>query len=121
MQSQLILPACCLRLQWFLEGVGLPGLNNLLAGYSDKSAYAQCIFSFFKNDGSSTEPLIFAGRCAGSIVEARGPTNFGWDPVFQPDGFDKTFAELSSSEKNTISHRYKAICALREHLLAESV
>ena len=102
-----------LACQWFLEGVGLEGLNKLLAGYTDKSAYAQC---------QSTKPLLVAGRCPGSIVEARGPTNFGWDPVFQPDAFgNKTFAELSSEEKNTISHRYKALSALREHLLSESV
>lgn len=96
-------------------------MNKLLAGYADKSAYAQCLFSFFKNDGSSTEPLLFAGRCPGTIVEPRGPTNFGWDPVFQPDAFgNKTFAELSSDEKNTISHRYIALSALRDHLLSEN-
>ncbi len=34
---------------------------------------------------------------------------FGWDPVFMPDGFDKTFAEISSEEKNKISHRGRAL------------
>ena len=48
-------------------------------------------------------------------MPARGPHNFGWDPIFQPDGFDKTYAELDASVKNTISHRYKALVALRDH------
>ena len=52
----------------------------------------------------------------GLIVPARGPPNFGWDPIFQPDGFDQTYAELDSSVKNTISHRYKAVYALRKYL-----
>ena len=39
------------------------------------------------------EPL-FVGRTDGSIVPARGPLDFGWDPVFQPDGFDATYAEM---------------------------
>lgn len=88
----------------------------MLSAYEDKSAYAQCIFSFHKNDGSTEKPRVFVGRCPGTIVEARGETRFGWDPIFQPDGFDKTFAEISAEEKNAISHRYKALCALREFL-----
>ena len=35
-----------------------------------------------------------------------GPKEFGWDPIFQPDGFDKTFAEMAKEEKNKISHRF---------------
>ena len=51
-------------------------------------------------------------------MSARGPPNFGWDPIFQPDGFDQTYAEMDPSVKNTISHRYKAICSLREYLVS---
>ena len=50
------------------------------------------------------------------IVSARGPTYFGWDPIFQPIGFDKTYAELDPIEKNAISHRSKALHALCEYL-----
>jgi len=42
-------------------------------------------------------------------VPARGPTNFGWDPVFQPKGWKKTYAEMTKDEKNGLSHRYKAL------------
>jgi non-canonical purine NTP pyrophosphatase (RdgB/HAM1 family) len=49
------------------------------------------------------------GICEGSITEeVRGPTEFGWDPIFIPQGFQQTFAEMSSEEKNQISHRYLA-------------
>ncbi|GAA3508424.1 non-canonical purine NTP diphosphatase [Aquimarina addita] len=59
----------------------------------------------------------FSGICEGTITkQKKGDKGFGYDPVFLPDGFDKTFAELSLSEKNNISHRGKAIKQLVEHL-----
>ena len=47
-------------------------------------------------------------------MPARGPKYFGWDPIFQPDGFDQTYDEMPKSIKNTISHRYKALEKLKE-------
>ncbi|CAG8518258.1 9843_t:CDS:2 [Acaulospora colombiana] len=64
------------------------GLNRLLAGFEDKSAYALCTFAY--STGPGTEPMLFEGRTDGRIVSPRGPTDFGWDPIFQPDGFDQT-------------------------------
>jgi XTP/dITP diphosphohydrolase len=59
------------------------------------------------------------GTIEGQIAEApRGSAGFGYDPVFQPQGYDKTFAELSGDVKNRISHRAKAIEALRDVLSA---
>ena len=52
------------------------------------------------------EPVVFVGRTEGRIVPARGPTDFGWDPVFQADGFGQTYAEMEKEVKNSISHRY---------------
>ncbi|CAJ0640895.1 2500_t:CDS:2, partial [Entrophospora sp. SA101] len=60
----------------------------MLSGFEDKSAYALCTFAY--SSGQNDEPILFEGRTNGKIVEARGPNNFGWDPIFQPDGFDKT-------------------------------
>jgi inosine triphosphate pyrophosphatase len=105
-------------IKWFLEKLGHEGLNNMLAAYPDKSAYAQCIFAF--SEGPGSEPRVFVGRTPGTIVPARGPTNFGWDPVFQPDGFEGTYAELDKEVKNTISHRAKSLNLLRTHLNKES-
>ena len=59
----------------------------------------------------------FEGVAEGVIVDvARGTAGFGYDPIFVPEGFDKTFAELPTETKNRISHRAKAIAALREAL-----
>lgn len=90
------------------------GLYKLLAGFEDKTAYALCIFAYGE---PGKDVKLFMGRTDGKIVEPRGPTDFGWDPCFQPVGFDETYAELDKVIKNTISHRYKAIDALKKHLL----
>lgn len=55
------------------------------------------------------EVQIFEGRTEGKIVVPRGKRDFGWDPVFQPDGFELTYAELDASVKNSISHRGRAL------------
>lgn len=107
--------------QWFLDKTGHAGLNNLLAAYDDKTAYAQCVFAFCAGPGEA--PVTFDGRTAGRIVPARGPTDFGWDPVFEPDeaqpasGDRLTYAEMDKATKNKISHRYKALDQLRAHLV----
>ena len=59
----------------------------------------------------------FEGIVEGRIAdEVRGDFGFGYDPIFVPDGFEKTFGELPTEVKNTISHRAKAIRALAERL-----
>lgn len=60
----------------------------------------------------------FEGVVKGVIVDvARGSGGFGYDPVFQPNGFDLTFAEMPAKLKNKMSHRAKAVAALREALI----
>ena len=49
-------------------------------------------------------------------MPARGPTDFGWDPIFQPDGYDETYAEMPKSEKNKISHRKRSLDELRAYI-----
>ena len=61
--------------------------------------------------------FFFEGIVNGKIIEEkRGASNFGYDPVFMPDGYDKTFAELTESEKNKISHRGIVIRKLADFL-----
>jgi len=95
-----------------LESVGHEGLNNLLAAYTDKSAEAVCTFAY--SDGPGFQPIIFQGRTSGKIVPARGPTHFGWDPIFEYEG--QTYAEMDKEEKNKISHRYNALEKLKAWL-----
>ena len=106
-------------IKYFLEKMGHDGLNRMLADFADKSAYAQCIFAF--SEGPHDEPHVFVGRTPGSIVPARGPHDFGWDPVFQPDGHAHTYAEMPKEVKNTISHRYHSVAALRAYLVENRV
>ncbi|KAI1261278.1 inosine triphosphate pyrophosphatase [Xylariaceae sp. FL1019] len=96
--------------KWFMSSIGHEGLNNMLAAYPDKSAQAVATFGFCKGPGQ--EILLFQGRTDGKIVPARGPTNFGWDPIFEYEG--QTYAEMDKAAKNKISHRYKALEKLRE-------
>ncbi|KAK9916077.1 hypothetical protein WJX75_008323 [Coccomyxa subellipsoidea] len=102
-------------IKWFLQKLGHDGLNRMLAGFEDKTGYAQCIFAY--SPGPSAEPQVFIGRTEGRIVQARGQTSFGWDPIFQPDGYEETYAQLDKAIKNTISHRYRALDKLRDYLL----
>lgn len=61
---------------------------------------------------------LFEGIVEGEIIrERRGGEGFGYDPIFQPDGYDKTFAELGIDIKNRISHRARATQRLAEYLL----
>lgn len=104
-------------IKWFLESLGHDGLNKLLAGHEDKSAYALCIFAYVQDKDS--EPILFEGRCHGRIVPARGPNAFGWDPIFEPSETEgntakHTFAEMDKDIKNSMSHRAKALAQVKE-------
>lgn len=105
-------------IKWFLTNVGPEGLYKMLSAYEDKSAQAICTFAYHTGD-SSDEVLLFQGVTEGDIVVPRGPRDFGWDPCFQPKGYDRTYAELPKSEKNQISHRYKALKQLQEYLMKD--
>ncbi|KND88998.1 Inosine triphosphate pyrophosphatase [Tolypocladium ophioglossoides CBS 100239] len=99
-------------IKWFFEKLGYEGLNNLLAAYPDKSAQAVCTFAYCEGPGH--EPIVFQGRADGKIVPARGPTNFGWDPIFEYEG--QTYAEMDEVEKNKISHTFRALEKLKDWL-----
>lgn len=62
--------------------------------------------------------IVAMGEIVGSIIkEPRGTNGFGYDPLFLPDGYDKTTAELPSEVKNKISHRFRAFNQLKKYLL----
>lgn len=72
----------------------------------DRTARFKTVMAYITTD----KTLTFEGSVEGVILsEQRGEGGFGYDPVFLPDGFEKTFAELDSAVKNSISHRGRAI------------
>ena len=76
-----------------------------MKGAIERSAQFRTVISLLMND----KEYQFEGICTGHIIEAeKGENGFGYDPVFVPDGADKTFAEMSMEEKNLYSHRKKA-------------
>lgn len=84
----------------FLAKLGLDGLNTLLSGFKDKSATAICTFAYCS--AADAEPIVFEGKTAGKIVPPRGDNRFGWDPILEIDGTGKTYAEMTSEEKNQV-------------------
>ena len=89
-------------------------LLELLKNKSDRRAEFICVVAVALNED---EVKIFEGRLKGRIAnEMRGKYGFGYDPVFIPEGYDKTIAELGPEIKNKISHRRKAIQKALEFL-----
>ncbi len=91
-------------------------VNKLLKemeGKSDRRARFKTVISLILDD----KEYFFEGTVEGKITEQpRGDSGFGYDPVFMPDGYNITFAEMSPEEKNKISHRGKAVKKLVEFL-----
>lgn len=72
----------------------------------NRSAYFKTVVCFYESENKYN---FFDGICEGKIsTEKYGEKGFGYDPLFIPNGFEKTYAEMSEEEKNTISHRGKA-------------
>ena len=92
--------------------LGVDGVLKLLEGETSRGAHFRSVIAYW--DG---ELHLFTGRVDGEITtEPRGSGGFGFDPVFKPHGFDKTFAEMTTGEKNRISHRGRALKAFAEWL-----
>ncbi|KAL6032744.1 hypothetical protein STEG23_016182 [Scotinomys teguina] len=65
--------------------------------------------------GCRQQQPVLCNGFQGQIVKPRGSRDFGWDPCFQPDGYEQTYAEMPKAEKNSISHRFQALLKLQEH------
>lgn len=102
-------------IKWFLKGVGLRGLVDMLYKFEDKSAKAICTFGYCEGPGK--EVKLFQGITLGLIVESRGHQNFGWDSIFEPQGFNQTYAEMNKDVKNSVSHRFSALDKFKKFLL----
>ncbi|WP_038334525.1 MULTISPECIES: RdgB/HAM1 family non-canonical purine NTP pyrophosphatase [Empedobacter] len=85
-----------------------------LEGETNRKAYFISIFCLILNG----KEYFFEGRVNGTIAtEIMGDNGFGYDPIFIPDGFSKSFAQMTAEEKNAISHRGKAVEKLNDFLI----
>lgn len=81
---------------------------------SERGAKFVSVITMVFPDG---EKIVARGECKGHILyEPKGPGGFGYDPLFVPEGHDRSFGEMSAAEKNQISHRARALENLREKL-----
>lgn len=99
-------------IKWYLESVGDTGIRKMIEWFANKKASAMCTIGYAYDD--TTE--FFQWVTTGTVVEPTVQTDFGRDALFQPDGYSKTYAHMSKEEKNTISHRGKALQLLQEFL-----
>ena len=91
-------------------------LLSELDGLNDRRARFRTVIALISNN----ELKEFEGKIEGAIIkERRGNGGFGYDKVFVPEGYDRTFAEMESFEKNSISHRAKATQLLIDYLNKE--
>jgi XTP/dITP diphosphohydrolase len=97
-----------------IDALGDPAVGS--GGVSSRARF-RCVLALvdpFHEDG---EPVLVEGVCDGTITRTpRGSGGFGYDPLFVVDGLGKTIAELTDAEKNSVSHRARAVAALRPAL-----
>lgn len=105
-------------IKWLLESVGAEGLSRTALAFDDDRATARCGLLFFDGEREVMGEGAVTGRL---VLPSRGGDGFGWDPVFQPDGGDRTYAEMSSAEKNRTSHRSLAWADLLRNLTGQGV
>jgi non-canonical purine NTP pyrophosphatase (RdgB/HAM1 family) len=99
--------------KWFEKTVGCDGLLRMLKDFDDRRAFAVCMVAI--HDGK--EVRVAEGRVQGKISESmKGDNGFGWDVIFIPDGYSRTYAEMDHKEKNSISHRRHAFEGIKKLL-----
>jgi XTP/dITP diphosphohydrolase len=93
-------------------------IQTELGDAADRSAHFICVLALYWPDG---RPEIIEGRVDGTIAKTpRGSGGHGYDPIFIPDGFTSSFAEMTDAQKNAISHRGRATKALIDRFFANA-
>lgn len=103
--------------KWFLKSIGNEGIVKLSKTFGNK-AFARSMIGY---SNQNKEIMFFEGILKGTIVEPKGDVSkgFGWDPIFQPEGLNISFGEMSQEEKNKISMRSIAIEKLKIALMTK--
>ena len=92
-------------------------LLKKLGENNNRKARFRTVIALLLVKGDEIEQHLFEGIVNGTIIrERKGTAGFGYDPIFQPDGYEATFAELGNDIKNKISHRAKAVEKLKAAL-----
>ncbi len=98
--------------------LGNNGILKLMKGISDREAVFVTVIGYFNGN----ERKIIRGEVKGEISdEVKGSMGFGYDPIFIPKGYNRTFAEMTISEKNSISHRSVAFKKLINTLMKKEI
>jgi len=93
-------------------------LMRNMEGVTDRKARFRTVIALIEGD----DIVEMEGMVEGVIIdELRGSNGFGYDPVFMPEGYDVTFAEMDAAEKNRISHRGRATEKLRKYLTEKNI
>jgi len=93
--------------KYVFYSIGLKGILKLMGEIENRDAVFRSVYAYAEPD---TKPVLFLGGCKGTITnKEKGTSGFGYDPIFIPDGELKTFAEMSTEEKNRYSHRGNAL------------
>jgi len=99
--------------KWFLQTIGSDGLFRMADSFGDYRVEVKTIIGYAKD----TQNIhFFEGSIKGKIIAPKGEPNFGWDPIFQPEGYEQTFAEMGKEEKNKISMRRIALEKLKDFI-----
>ncbi|MDP8940700.1 MAG: RdgB/HAM1 family non-canonical purine NTP pyrophosphatase [Actinomycetota bacterium] len=101
--------------KWFIQGVGSEGILRMLPPEENRAARAVCAVAVA--DGAEDGFVrVFEGIVPGALAsEPRGESGFGWDPIFVPEGGERTYAQMGRA-KHEDSHRARAFRAVREWL-----
>lgn len=99
--------------KWFMEADGCDGILRMLGDEQNRKVKAKTVVAY--HDGS--EIHVFVGETTGTVpMEKRGTSEFGYDRIFLPDGYEKTFGEMTTEEKNEVSMRGAAVRKLKAFL-----
>ena len=100
-------------IKWFSKALGNEGIYNIVSKFDNPNAQAKVVVGLLEDHSKIS---YFEGVVKGRIVAPRGEQGFGWDPIFQPNGYEKTFAEMDQNEKNIISMRKIALEKVNSYL-----
>lgn len=100
-------------IKWFLKTIGNEGLFQIAESFNEFNAEAKTIIGYAEDPQNIH---FFEGSAKGKIVAPKGESNFGWDPIFLPEGYEQTFAEMGKEKKNKISMRRIALEKLKDFI-----